>query len=740
MKFEAPKFTKGNKDKFNFDAQILSQYTPGEAKEIKEKQAKLSVIAKFIGKDFNMPVFLSKPGGGWYWNFRDNYICIDPKDLLEKPMDYLEFVVAHEGGHRRVSRTEFIPDDILQTPGFLPLMNAIEDPRMNNFVAESYPRFREQMVFSYELNKKDMEKDLYACAKKVGNYPKYHLACLEYIHQWFREVQGLDFQIDERLPEDVKDVVQKTLQDAAISWRLYPQKEEVDGQKYIAFQGRQITGEEAVVAFAQSSYEINLQKIWPMFKSLIEKDTKNAEMNRLINQLKEKLKQRQEKQQSDQHEVPNPEVFEEDKTEEKNILDTVFDQLLEQDRDELMKQLEEMITQDQEGSENGEPGPEESLPLEHIPEYLLDELAKVFKELPSEIQNEIKKAAQEIIEEISKDFAESMQSRFEVQHAHEELKDGSTEDENSQGPSSNIGVPDALVPKLSPDEVLNIESAKEAIQRETERKIHNYENEYTKTMAEVLPVINSLEDDLRDIFTQRRSRGWQSGYKTGKKIDIARRIQEKAKGVNVFESTAWKVREAPTEQDYAITLLVDLSGSMGIGNKIQEAFKSVVVLSEVLNKLSLNVEILGFNDRLHVFQEYNSDLSEEVRGNIDGIIKELRPGLSKGNTGCNDDGYAIQESSRRLSKQQVSQKFLIVISDGQPAPSSRHSGPEYDLSTVIHNVTTETDQKLIGLGLGYGTGHVSDYYPNSIANISATEMAEKIGDLLRDIIINYQEY
>ena len=129
----------------NREKQILAQFTPEQQEEIRQKQQTLSSLAYFIGKDFRIPVELNEPGGGWYWNFKDNEIRIDPKDLLEKPMDYLRFVISHEGGHRRISRTDFIPLEEWQQPGFSFMMNAIEDPRDNNFVAESYPKFREQM-------------------------------------------------------------------------------------------------------------------------------------------------------------------------------------------------------------------------------------------------------------------------------------------------------------------------------------------------------------------------------------------------------------------------------------------------------------------------------------------------------------------------------------------------------------------------------------------------------------------
>jgi cobalamin biosynthesis protein CobT len=106
----------------------------------------------------------------------------------------------------------------------------------------------------------------------------------------------------------------------------------------------------------------------------------------------------------------------------------------------------------------------------------------------------------------------------------------------------------------------------------------------------------------------------------------------------------------------------------------------------------------------------------------------------------NDDGWALTEASKLLAKQTASQKFLITLSDGLPEESSNHSGAEYNLDNVIKVIGENTDQKLIGLGIGNGTEHVGRYYPNSVANISTQEMAQKLADVIRDAIANYQDF
>jgi len=206
-----------------------------------------------------------------------------------------------------------------------------------------------------------------------------------------------------------------------------------------------------------------------------------------------------------------------------------------------------------------------------------------------------------------------------------------------------------------------------------------------------------------------------------------------------MESKAWEKREMPTENDYAISLLVDLSGSMQ-GQKIEETFKAVIVLTEVLNRLSIQTEILGFNDRIYEYQRFGENISQQTRENMGGMLEEVNDTSGTGRARWNDDGWAVMQSSERLARQKAKEKFLIVLSDGVPVESPMHPESQYNLSQIIKSVIQDTDQKLIGLGIGPGTGHVENYYPNSLADVNLEEMAEKLADLIREAIANYEKF
>ncbi|HQU07543.1 MAG TPA: VWA domain-containing protein [Candidatus Paceibacterota bacterium] len=671
--------------------EILGGFSEAERADILHKQKVLSSLGYFIGKDFDMPILLNKPGAGWHWNFKENHIKIDPKDLLEKSLDYLRFVISHEGGHRRISRTDFIPEEVWQQPGFSFMMNAVEDPRDNNFVAEAYPKFREQMNVAYTLDTQFEEEAKSAAKTKLGTVPRFLQAGHEYIKQWFNEANGKPFVIDESLPEDVRAAVEKTLTAAQESWWRYPSKDEAD------------KSEKLISQYAEASYRINLEKIWPEFKKLVDEDVKDQQTKKALDDM----------QKSQEPQEPGEgEVGEKGEPQQGNgIPQELKDKLTPEEAQELGEKME---------AAQGEGGEPSTIDPASLSPELKKKIEEYVESLPQDVKDELEHRAKEAIRELEEEINKAIRAKIaEDKEGRPESPEQTTPAETPSKPSEHpadepdvSGVRDTLESLLAP--------SPEA---------------YDTVMREVLPLINRLENDLREIFVARQARAWDSGHKFGKKIDLKRRIQEKAKDVSAFESRAWQKREAPSEKDYAITLLVDLSGSMR-GTKITETFKAVVVLAEVLNALSIKTEILGFNDRIHDFQDFGVRLTDASRREMGAMLEEVDSSRAR----YNDDGWALKEASARLARENAEEKFLIALSDGIPAESGAHSGAEFDLHKVVKEILETTDQKLVGLGIGSGTEHVSGYYPHSLADVPVKEMAEKLADLIRDVIANYEDF
>lgn len=647
--------------------EILSSFTPEQQQEIRYKQQILSSLGYFIGRDFRIPIELNEPGAGWHWNFKDNEIRVDPKDLVEKPMDYLRFVISHEGGHRRMTRVDKVPPEIWTQPGFSFMTNALEDPRTNNFVADVYPGFRRQMTFAYDLvNKLEAENKAKAQAT-LGKTPRFMEAGFQYIKQWFRETKGEGVEIDPDLPDEIKTVVSATLDAARDSWLTYPSREEAD------------QGEEPIQRYAEASYEINRDRIWPEFKKLVDQDIQDQELQQAL--------------QNAQGE-----------SEGQGLPQELQDKLSPDEQAELGKALNPA------GQPDGEP---RIIDIDSLSPSIKEKIKEYIDGLPEEKKKELMEKAREVLAEFEKELSEEFAGKL------------STGDEESK--TEDSASPSDILTKPLPDLSTTRADFREAV----EKSLRGDENEYEKERRLLLPAIDELETDLRELFVARRASRWTSGYRSGRRIDIEKRIQEKALGVSPVESKSWQKRELPQEKDYATTLLIDLSGSME-GEKILEAFRGAIVKAEALNRLSIPLEILGFNDRLFVFKSFEAPMSREVQDRMSGMLDAV----TEEGAAWNDDGWAVLQASNRLDLQPASERFLIVLSDGLPVESARHPREQYELGSIVTRIGSQSRNKLIGLGLGRGTQHVKDYYPNSVAGIKAKDLPNKLSDVLREAIMN----
>lgn len=340
--------------------QILSRYTAEEQQILKDKLRVLKVLACFIGKDYEMPVEFNQPGRGWHWDFEHNRIRIDPEDVLSQPLPYLRAIICHEGGHRRITRADFIPHDLWQTPGFSYLLNAIEDPRNDNFIAEAYPRYREDLIEAFSIL---MEREKRILEKTGETRPRFIVAGLEYIKYWFQEFQGLSPKLSEDMPDDMREVLEKTIADAREAWRYYPSKAEADRSEYVI--GR----------YSRKAFRIIYERIWPEFQKLVEKDVHEKS---LLNLGRDLLKRKSEEQNSNGG----------------------GSSLSGEDLQELKKAL---------GGNKGGKSDQKMKPLS--PE-LLDKLKEEYERLSEEEKEELKKKSKQALEELEKAVREELEGKL----------------------------------------------------------------------------------------------------------------------------------------------------------------------------------------------------------------------------------------------------------------------------------------------------------------------------------------
>jgi hypothetical protein len=127
----------------------------------------------------------------------------------------------------------------------------------------------------------------------------------------------------------------------------------------------------------------------------------------------------------------------------------------------------------------------------------------------------------------------------------------------------------------------------------------------------------------------------------------------------------WSQKTVSQLPDVAVGILVDQSGSMNSGYKIEQARDMCIILSEAVRKVSgVHLHIYGHtanqNDRadLTLFEHHSSILGAE-NADLSGL-GNIRAYSN------NYDGYAIKETARLLSQDPAKRKYLFVISDGLP--------------------------------------------------------------------------
>ena len=738
----------------NTDEQIsiIEQFTPEEQAIIIEKLKIFSVIPKIIGRDFDMPVLLNKPNAGWHWDFGVNVVRVDPVDLLTKPIEYLRFVMAHEGGHRRISRTDFIPTEVWGQTGFSFLINSIEDPRDNNFLADVYPNFREEAHLAYEANLELAEKMKAKAGESLGYQPRFMQAGFEFIRLWFSWFKKQKAEIDSSLPGEVQEVVKKALSSAEDAWSRYPSKDEADGEK----------GQETIREFAKLSYDIIFEEIWPEYQKLVEKDLEDQKMSEFLKDLQEKKQKEREKSREDDGESSpssdegDSEVREGGSAEEKNELTQEEREEMERAMEKAIKELgEDGNSKQEEESSEGKGGKKQSssegtpeevstgrkssgkpIPLDSLSPELREKLRKKIASLSEEQKKKLAEKAEKVISDFEKSVSEELQGKMSEnpieRETREKLEEQNSENPEDESEENDVNEENPVILEEENEERENDARRQKEIDRlhqELERITQGDNSVYENNRREVQSIINNLTNDLRNIFRKRRENKYEAGRKSGKRINIATRIKEIAKGIASFDSRAWVRREAPMERDYAFTILVDLSGSMR-GEKIEETFKAVIALTESLGQLGIKTEILGFNDRLHEYLSFGKKLTKEVRDKMSVMLKEVDSLRAR----YNDDGWAVLEASNRLAKQQETERIMVVLSDGEPVESGAHKGSEFELKSVVDRIVADGKEKIIGLGIGYGTEHVSHYYPNSIASVSVEEMAKRLAELIIKVI------
>lgn len=257
---------------------------------------------------------------------------------------------------------------------------------------------------------------------------------------------------------------------------------------------------------------------------------------------------------------------------------------------------------------------------------------------------------------------------------------------------------------------------------------------YDNLLHDMAGEVNSMRNKLMRSLVAKQKRDWDYGREDGR-LDTRRFTQAFGGRTNVF-----KMRTDSTELDTAVTVLVDLSGSMH-GSKIKLATQCCIAMCESLDKAGVAYEVLGFTneytypetldvkyDRLlplhmFIFKQFDERLFE-AKGSI-AAMKDMA-------LWDNSDGDAVAKAHARLLDRQERRRVMLVLSDGYP----ECSGDRVNIDRYTRNAVNDVAKSGTDIiGIGIISDAVRRYYPKYTVVKDVSDLAGAAMDQLSKALL-----
>ncbi len=248
-------------------------------------------------------------------------------------------------------------------------------------------------------------------------------------------------------------------------------------------------------------------------------------------------------------------------------------------------------------------------------------------------------------------------------------------------------------------------------------------------------IVNENRQGIKQLVKeiQRNIKGrntlWTTGYKRG-------RLDSNALWKHETNNRLFKRRNVPHVPQADVLILIDASGSMGCNEsgktRAQWASEAAVVLTEALDQLNFNHEVVDFNSEygggagsstIRVRRQSGASLSAPVKAAV------AAPYVGSQNS----DGNCLQWAADRVRRMGRGFKFVFVISDGAPCgPSPAGVSANDHLKQVVRGLKAEGDVEVFSIGIaGMDT---SAYYENAVRVVNTASLADESLPVLRGLL------
>jgi cobaltochelatase CobT len=264
-----------------------------------------------------------------------------------------------------------------------------------------------------------------------------------------------------------------------------------------------------------------------------------------------------------------------------------------------------------------------------------------------------------------------------------------------------------------------------------------------------------MQKDLQRLIVARAKSFHVGGYRTGKINSPA--LHRAVSG----DERVFRRKVTQTTQATAMTLLVDCSGSMS-GSKIKTAMEAAFAFADILDRLKIPCEVLGFTTGEYPDGHNWNTFSEEVEkmrvdtGLPRGVIRfgptvvriykafgerfmveqkkrMVRMVQTEEGMGSNNDAMALEYASSRLMLRQEPRKIMIVFSDGRPADMGvTQEVIGHTMKAIIKRLDK---QGVETIGIGIEDATVKAYYAKSMVIQNVSQLPGMVMKELKKLLL-----
>ncbi|WP_151708883.1 cobaltochelatase CobT-related protein [Acinetobacter brisouii] len=258
-------------------------------------------------------------------------------------------------------------------------------------------------------------------------------------------------------------------------------------------------------------------------------------------------------------------------------------------------------------------------------------------------------------------------------------------------------------------------------------------------------MIGPMSKELERAMVARSKAVWEGGLRRG------RLNSSSLSRLTMGDDRVFRKKHESTNKDVAVSLVVDISGSMS-GRKIYTAAAAAYALSQVLERLSISHEVICFTTKNSPVPNTEYAAQQKKYGvtfsRMDAIYMPIIKGFGERVTTetkqrfawlphitymfCNVDGECVEIAYRRLQTRKEAGKIMIVLSDGCPAASGDPHALSRHLKDTVEKIE-KSGTKIIGIGIN--STEVRKFYTKNITVNKIEELPKGVIKELRTMLL-----